>query len=63
MERLEQVNKQLGRSGWLMLPDPLTNFEMQKHYQNEPKCNALYFRDNLPKITNGAYVVNLDEHK
>ena len=29
-----------------MLPHPLTNFEIQKYYQNEPKLNGLYSRNN-----------------
>ena len=45
-----------------MLPHPLTNFEIQKYYQNEPRFNAVYSRDNLPKIKDGAYVINLDEY-
>ena len=46
-----------------MLPHPLTNFEIQKYYQNEPRFNGVYLRDNLPnKIKEGAYVINLDEH-
>ena len=44
-----------------MPPHPLTNFEIQK-YQNEPRFNGVYSRDNPPKIKNGAYVVNLDEY-
>ena len=32
-----------------MLPYPLTNFEMQKYYQNEPKFNGVYLRNNLSK--------------
>ena len=44
-----------------MKPHPLTNFEIQKHYQNEPRFNGVYSRDNLPnKIRDGAYVINLD---
>ena len=46
-----------------MLPHPLTNFETQKYYQNEPKFNGVYSRNNLPKIKDGAYVINLDEYK
>ena len=42
---------------------PLTNFEIQKYYQNEPKFNGVYSRNNLPKIKDGAYVINLDEFK
>ena len=47
---------------------PLTNFEMQKYYQNEPIFNGVNSRDNLPKtkfnekIKKGAYVINLDEY-
>ena len=33
-----------------MPPHPLTNFEIQKYYQNEPKFNGVYSRDNLTKI-------------
>ena len=40
----------------------LTNFKIQKYYQNEPRFNGVYSRDNLPKIKNGAYVINLDEY-
>ena len=41
-----------------MLPPPLTNFVMQKYYQNEPKFNGIHSRNNLPKIKDGAYVIN-----
>ena len=44
-------------------PHPLTNFEIQKYYQNEPKFNGVYSRNNLPKIKDGAYIINLDEFK
>ena len=44
-------------------PHPLTNFEIQKYYQNEPRFNGVFSRDNLPNsIKNGAYVINLDEY-
>ena len=41
---------------------PLKNFEIQKYYENEPRFNGVYSRDNLPKIKNGAYAINLDDH-
>ena len=42
---------------------PLTTFEMQKYYQNEPIFNGVYSRKNLPeKIKDRAYVMNLDEY-
>ena len=42
-----------------MQPHPLTNFEIQKYYQNEPRFNGVYSRDNLSKIKDGAYVNKL----
>ena len=39
----------------------LTNFEIQKHYQNESKFNGVHSRNNLPRMKDGAYVINLDE--
>ena len=43
---------------------PLTNFEIKEYYQNEPRFNGVFSRDNLPhnNIKNGAYVINLDEY-
>ena len=46
-----------------MLPHPLTNFEIQKYYQNEPGFNGVYSRDNSAnKMKDGAYVINLGEY-
>ena len=50
--------------GFLIPPDLLTNFEIQKYYENEQKLNGVFSRDNLPKkIKDGEYVINLDEYK
>ena len=47
-----------------MLPHPLTNFEIQKYYENEPRFNDVFSRDNLPKKKkDGAYIINLGEYK
>ena len=46
-----------------MKPHLLTNFEIQKYYENEPKVfNVVFSRDNLLK-KDGAYVINLDEYQ
>ena len=46
-----------------MPPHPLTNFEIQKYYENESRFNGVYSRDNLHnKIKDAAYVINLDEY-
>ena len=48
---------------FLMPPQPLTNFEIQRYYQNEPRFNDVFSRnDLLKKIKVGAYVINLYEY-
>ena len=59
---------------FLMLPHPLTNFEIQKYYKNEPRFNGVFSTNNLPKsnfteynfikkIKDEAYIINLDEYE
>ena len=49
--------------GFLMLPHPLTNFEVQRCYQNEPRFNGVFSRNNLPRTKkDGAYAINLEEY-
>ena len=41
----------------------MTNIEIKKYYQNEPRLFNMYSRDNLSnEIKDGAYVINLDEY-
>ena len=54
-----------------MLPHPSNDFGIQKYYKkdaqvslkNESRFNGVYLRNNLPKIKDGADVINLDEYK
>ena len=47
--------------GFFMSPHRLTNFEIQKYYQNKPRFNVDFSRNNLPKkIKDGAHAINLD---
>ena len=46
-----------------MPPYPLTNFEIPRYYQNEPRFNGFYSKTNLPKIKDSAYVINLNKYK
>ena len=46
-----------------MLPPSLTNFKIQKKYKNEPKFNGSHSRNNLSKIIDEAYIINLDKHE
>ena len=63
--------KRSNKSGWrsnksrwkFLIPTHLlTNFEIQKYYQNEPKFDV-YSRNNVTKIKDAAYVINLDEYE
>ena len=45
-----------------MPPHPLINFEIKKHYKNETRFNSVYSRDNLSKIKDETYIINLDEY-
>ena len=40
-----------------MSPRRLTNFEIQKYYQNEPNFNGIYSRNNLLNTKDGVYVI------
>ena len=51
------------RSKCLMPPHPSTNFEIQEYYQNKPKFIGVYSRNNLSKIKDGAYKINLDDNE
>ena len=46
-----------------MPPHPLANFEIQKYCKNEPKFTGVCSRNNLPKIKDGAYIINFHEYK
>ena len=49
--------------GFLMPPHPLTNFEIKRCCQNEPRFNGVFLRNNLPKnIKDGKDVIKLDEY-
>ena len=55
-EQLEQVKS-------FNTTTSLTNFEIQKYYENEPKFNGVYSRNNLSKIKDGACIINFDEYE
>ena len=53
-------SKRYSLKKFLIPPHPLTYFEIEAYYQNEPRFIGVYSRDNLPdKIKHGPYVVNL----
>ena len=42
---------------------PLTNFEIQEYFKDEPRFNGVFSRNNLPNLKTGAYAINLDHSK
>ena len=43
-------------------PHPLTNFDIEKYYENVPQFNGCFSRNSLPKrAKDGGYIVNLDD--
>ena len=46
-----------------MPPHPLTKLKIQRYYQNEPRFNGVYSRDNLPdEKKDETYITSLDEY-
>ena len=60
---LKLPKEQLDQNRVLILPHPLTDFEIQKYCHNGPKFKRVYSKNDLPKIKNGPYTINLDEYK
>ena len=53
--------------GFFIPPHPLTIFEIQKYYKNEPRFNGVFSRNDfeynsIKKIKDGVYITNLDEY-
>ena len=46
-----------------MPPYLFTNFKIKNYYQYQPRFNGVYSRNDLHKIKDGAYNVNLNEYK
>ena len=45
------------------MPHPLTNFEIERYYQNNTRFNDVYSRDNVPnKIKDEVYIINHYKH-
>ena len=42
---------------------PLNNVKITNCFNYEPRFNGVFLRNNLPRIKDGAYVINLDDKK
>ena len=57
------MKPKLELAGIFVPPYPLTYFEIQKYYQNEPKLNGAFSINYLPKIKHRSHIKNLDQYK
>ena len=39
----------------------LNNIEITNYFSNEPRFNGIFSRNNLPKIKDRVYVINMDD--
>ena len=46
---------------FLVLFRPLNNIEINNYFNDEPRFNSVFPRNNLPRIKDGVYVINLDD--
>ena len=42
---------------------PLRNIDITKYSNYDPRFNGVFLRDNLPRIKDESYVMNLDDKK
>ena len=42
---------------------PLNNIKITNYFNGEPRVNGVFSRNNLPRIKDTAYVINLDHKK
>ena len=45
------------------MPHLITNFEIQKYFENKPKFDGVYSRNNLSKIKDEAHIINLNGYE
>ena len=42
---------------------PLSSIDITKYFNDEPRFNGVFLRNNLPRMKDTAYVINLDDKK
>ena len=45
----------------MVLHHPLSNVKIRKYFSDEPRFNGVVSRDNLPRIKDRVYAINLDD--
>ena len=56
-EELEEQNKDI----WIKSFISVSSFKQCRDYYYKPRFNGIFARNNLPRIKDRAYVINLDD--
>ena len=62
-KRYEREFENQKKQEFLVSLYPLSNIEITNYFNCEPRFNGNFSRNNLPKIKNGVYTINLDDKK
>ena len=62
-EELEQQDKDIWIKNLLVALHPLSNIEIIRYFNYEPRFYGVFSKNNFPGINDGAYVINLDDKK
>ena len=62
-EGLEEQEEDISIKNLLVALHPLSNIEITKCFNYEPRFYGVFSKNNLPRIKDGAYVINLDDKK
>ena len=60
-EELQEQKEDIYGQKFLVLFDPLNNIEIINYFNYEPRINSVFSRNNLTRIKDGAYVVNVND--
>ena len=62
-KRSQRNKKSIYGEKFLVLLRPSSNIDITKYFNYESRFNGVFSRNNLPRIKDGAYVINLDDKK
>ena len=61
-EELEEQKEDIWIKFFSSAP-PLKNIEITKYFNYEPRFNGIFSKNNLPRIKDGVYAINLNDKK
>ena len=61
MEEELESRKKIYKYNFLDPLHPLNNIEITNYFNDESRFNGVFSRNNLPRIKDGVYVINLND--